>query len=74
MRASVQNRFVNILLLFFKKYCTVYVANVKNVTFKKTLHFDTVMEKMFSETITKVLKLPQKVNIFKVVFWVIQFL
>ena len=74
MRASVQNRFVNILLLFFKKCCTVYVANVKNVTFKKILHFDTVMEKMFSKTITKVLKLPQKVNIFKVVFWVIQFL
>ena len=47
MRASVQNRFVNILLLFFKKCCTVYVANVKNVTFKKTLHFDTVMEKCF---------------------------
>ena len=47
---------------------------LKMLHLKKTLHFDTVMEKMFSETITKVLKLPQKVNIFKVVFWVIQFL
>lgn len=57
-------RFI-IFLLLLKKCCEVYVANLKS------LHFDWFMKELFSETITKVLKLPQKVNTFKVVISVI---